>query len=161
MASDGEKERNSAVPGTGSLPAEPRLPGRTVPAAIMLAQGVLGGGGLLICALSLPVQRFALGAFASLVEVAFAVAILTTRAEARKEAIRRFAIRYVMVLAIATLIASSVGGSSEVTALHIVWSFALLGVLLGEPTKPRITLCTAVLVVFDALFFVGIARHAY
>ncbi len=157
MASDGEKERNSAVP---SVPSEPQLPGRTVPAAILLAQGLLGGGGLLICALRFPVQRFALGVFANLVEVGFAVAILTTRA-ARKEAIRTFAIRYVMVLAIATLIASSIGGSSEVTALHIVWSFALLGVLLGEPTKPRITVCTAALVVFDALFFVGIARHSY
>ena len=163
MASDGEKERDSAVSSPSAAPRrdEPRLPGRALPAAVMLLQGLVGGGGLLTCALRTPVQRFALGTFASVVEVAFAAAILATRAEARKESIRTLAIRYVMVVAVGSLVASSAGMSSAVTGLHIVWSFALLGVLLGEPTRPRVALCAAVLLAFDALFFVGIARHAF
>ncbi len=156
MAPEGEKQRNSATSGQS-----PTLPSRTLPAVVMLAQGVFGGAGLLVCALRHPVQRFAVGTLASVLEVAFAIAILLTSVDSRKEAIRTFAVRYVMVVAIASLVASSMGVSSEVTGLHIAWSFALLGVLLGEPTKARVTLCTAALLLFDGMFLVGIARHAF
>lgn len=156
MGSEGEKEPDLVEP----KPAreEPRLPSRTVPAVVMLAQGVVGGGGMLACVVALPLQRYAIGAFACVLEIVFALAILFTKAEARKEAIRTFAVRYVMVVAVGSLLASLLGGSSDVTGMHVVWSFALLGVLLGEPTVPRLALCVAALLVFDAMLLVGIAR---
>ena len=156
MGSKGEKE-----PPASPESREARLPSRTVPGFVMLVQGLLGGGGLLTCGLTLPVQRYAVGTLASMLEIAFAVAILVTKVDARKEAIRTFAVRFVMVVAVVSLATSLSGGGSDVTGMHLVWSFALLGVLLGEPTVPRVTLCVAVLALFDVVFFVGIARHAF
>lgn len=164
MDPEGEKQPDTAsptVPAKDDARPEPRLPSRTVPAVVMMVQGLLGAGGMLACVLGQAVPRFAVGTFAAVLEIVFAVAILVTKAEPRKEAVRTFAVRYVMVLAVGSLLASLGFGSSEVTGLHLVWSFALLGVLLGEPTMPRVGLCVSALLLFDAMFFVGIAKHAF
>jgi len=64
-------------------------------------------------------------------------------------------------VAAASLFSSLAFGSSEVTGLFVVWSFALLGVLLGEATVPRLFVCVASLLLFDGMFFVGIAKNAF
>lgn len=142
--------------------SEPALPSRRLPAAILAAQGLVSGVGLLLCTVALPRSRYAVGTFAAVVEVAFAFAILASaRRPQRQEAIRTFAIRYVILVAVGALLGSSFVHASEVTGFHLVWSFALLGILLGEPTKVRVGLCASVLVLFDVLLFVGLARRAF
>jgi len=131
-----------------------------LPAAVLLVQGVVGMSGMLACMRTASTQRHAMGALAAALQIAFACAILLTRSE-RREAVRTFAIRYVMVVAAASLFSSLAFGSSEVTGLFVVWSFALLGVLLGEATVPRLFVCVASLLLFDGMFFVGIAKNAF